>query len=267
MLVNFTKMHGLGNDFMVIDNTKGDILLTKKQIQTLADRHFGIGFDQLLMVESSQEFDFGYRIFNANGFEVEQCGNGARCFARFVRKKSLSSANPLKVETQAGVIELSINADNSVTVAMGKPSFEPSKIGLLLEKSDNYQLEGFELGAVSMGNPHLVMIVDDINIDIKTTAIILQNSTKLKNSANIGFMQIVNQDEIRLRVYERGAGETLACGSGACAATAYGVKIGRLNARVVVHLSGGQVHVTHTKQGSILLSGPAEFVFEGRVNF
>ncbi len=265
MLINFTKMHGLGNDFMVIDNTAGDIALSAEQIIALSNRHFSVGFNQLLMVEASQQVDFRYVIFNADGAEVEQCGNGARCFARFVRDKGLSQSNPIKVETQSGVIELLINADKSVTVDMGAPSFEPGDVGLLLPKSDNYQIEGIELGAVSMGNPHLITIVDNLEFDIAPIATALQHSEKLKNSANIGFMQIINPQEINLRVYERGAGETLACGSGACAAVAYGVSIGLLDAKVVAHLSGGDAVIEYEKDGSVFLSGAAEFVFEGVV--
>lgn len=263
MLVNFTKMHGLGNDFMLIDNTAGDIRLNAAQIRTLSDRHFGVGFDQLLIVEKSQTADFRYVIFNADGSQAEQCGNGARCFARFVHKKELTGVNPIKIETKSSVMELFINPDNTVTVNMGIPSFASDDVGLLLEKSENYQIEGVELGAVSMGNPHLVAIVDDVNMDIASIATALQQSTQLKNSANIGFMQIINSKEIKLRVFERGVGETLACGSGAAAAVAYGVRAGLLDTKVMTHLNGGDAVIEHTKDDSVFLSGPAQFVFEG----
>ncbi|MBE8189289.1 MAG: diaminopimelate epimerase [Candidatus Thioglobus sp.] len=263
-MINFTKMHGLGNDFMVIDNTGGDISLSAEQIIGLADRHFGVGFDQLLLVEKSQKVDFAYRIFNADGAEVEQCGNGARCFALFVRERGLSENNPIKIETKSGVISLLINSDNTVTADMGAANFEPEAIGLLLPKSASYQIDGVEFGAVSMGNPHLVTVVEDLQIDIAPAATILQHSEKLKNSANIGFMQILSRTEINLRVYERGVGETLACGSGAAAAVAYGVSAGLLESKVLVHLSGGDAQI-ESANGSILLSAAAQFVFEGMI--
>lgn len=265
MLINFTKMHGLGNDFMVIDNTAGNVNLNAEKINTLANRHFGVGFDQLLMVESTRTpgIDFRYVIYNANGGEVEQCGNGARCFARFVHDKGLTTLNPIKVQTHSGVIELHINIDDSVTVNMGKPSFLPADIGLSQPQQNTYQIQGYTVGVVSMGNPHVVLVVDDISINIEPIAQKIQQSSLLKNSANIGFMQIVNRDEIRLRVYERGAAETLACGSGACAAVAFAIKKGWLNTSVVVGLSGGNAKISQHKTGAMFLSGPAQFVFNG----
>ena len=269
MLIDFTKMHGLGNDFMVFDNTAGDIAFNSKQVANLADRHFGVGFDQLLVVENSQTdgVDFRYVIFNADGSEVEQCGNGARCFARFVREQNLSNKNPLVVETKSGVISLLINADNSVRVDMGEPSFNPSDVPLLVDtQADSYQIEGFEMGVLSMGNPHCVILLDDINtVDINTIAPQIQQSEQLPDQANIGFMEIVNMDEINLRVYERGAGETLACGSGACAAVAHGINQGWLNNTVLVHLTGGDAMVELEQNNHVFLSGPAEFVFTGKV--
>ncbi len=269
MLINFTKMHGLGNDFMVVDNLAGDITFNAKKITNLANRAFGIGFDQLLVVETSniRGVDFCYVIYNSNGSEVEQCGNGARCFARFVNYKNLTHSNPITVKTRSNIISLYLNDDNTVRVDMGKPSFNPADIPLLLpQQSEYYQIEGFDLGAISIGNPHCVMLVKDVNtIDVNTIALKIQQSELLPNQANIGFMQILNTHEINLRVYERGSEETLACGSGACAAVAYGVEQGLLKKNVVVHLSGGDALIEYTQGGHIFLSGPAQFVFEGQV--
>lgn len=269
MQLQFTKMHGLGNDFMVVDNTQGDVTLSGEQIRQLADRHFGIGFDQLLMVESAQTpgVDFRYIIFNADGSEVEQCGNGARCFARFVHERGLTSHNPVTVETHGGVISLALNEDNTVRVDMGAPSFEPSALPLLLAQSETYSIEGYQLGALSMGNPHCVLLVDDVDqVEVETIGQQIQQSELLPNQANIGFMQILNQNEIRLRVYERGAGETLACGSGACAAVVFGVEQGLLSNQVTTHLRGGDAQIEYTPGESVFLSGPAAFVFEGQVS-
>ncbi len=259
-------MHGLGNDFMVVDNTAGNITFSADQVARLAHRHFGVGFDQLLIVESNDntDIDFTYRILNADGSEVEQCGNGARCFARFVVQKGLTKNNPIRVQTHSGVISLLINQDNTVRVDMGKPIFTPSEVPLVVStQKDNYQIEGYEMGVLSMGNPHCVMLVDDVkHIDIKPIALSIQNSTLLPNQANIGFMQIINSNEINLRVYERGSGETLACGSGACAAVVYGVNQGLLDS---THLNGGDAVIEYEEQGSVYLSGPAEFVFEAQI--
>ncbi len=268
-MINFTKMHGLGNDFMVIDNTLGIISLSPEQIITLAHRHFGVGFDQLLMVESTATpgVDFSYVIYNADGTEVAQCGNGARCFARFVTEKGLTANNPINVETRAGLMSLFINEDNSVQVDMGKPSFQPIDIPLQAnQQADTYQIAGHELGALSIGNPHCVLLVDDINaVDVANIALQIQQSELLPNQANIGFMQILNTNEINLRVYERGAGETLACGSGACAAVIHGVRLGLLDATVVAHLNGGDALIEYTEDEHVFLSGPAQFVYTGQV--
>ena len=267
MLIHFTKMHGLGNDFMVVDNTDANIVLSAEQIVALADRHFGVGFDQLLLVESSTnpDVDFRYVIYNADGSEVEQCGNGARCFAKFVADKGLSQSNPIQVETRSGIISLFIHHDGSVRVDMGKPSFEPEQIPLLAQKQDStYLIEGFKVGVLSMGNPHCVMRVDAIDaVDVAHIALTIQHSDLLPNQANVGFMQVLNPERIHLRVYERGVGETLACGSGACAAVVFGVEQGWLNNQVVVNLSGGQANVEYDSGKSVFLSGPASFVFEG----
>ena len=269
MQLQFTKMHGLGNDFMVLDNTQGEINLRSAQIRQLADRHFGIGFDQLLMVERTQTpgVDFRYVIFNADGSEVEQCGNGARCFARFVHEQGLTNHNPVTVETRGGVISLMLNEDNTVRVDMGAPSFNPSDLPLLSEQSDTYHIEGYEVGALSMGNPHCVLLVDDVDqVDVEAIGQRIQQSELLPNQANIGFMQVLNQHEVRLRVYERGAGETMACGSGACAAVVFGVEQGLLSNQVTTHLLGGDAQIEYTPGESVFLSGPAAFVFKGQVN-
>ncbi len=268
MLINFTKMHGLGNDFMVVDNTNGNINFTTESIVKLSNRHFGIGFDQLLIVElsASEGVEFHYVIYNADGSEVEQCGNGARCFARFVTENNLTANNPIVVETSSGVIVLEINNDNTVSVNMGKPSFDPVDIPLIADDiQSTYQIEDFEMGVLSMGNPHCVLIFDDISdLNIAPIALKIQHSEKLPNQANIGFMQIINRGEINLRVYERGAGETLACGSGACAAVVHGIKQGLLDHSVVAHLTGGDALIEYD-QDEVFLSGPAEFVFKGKI--
>ena len=270
MMINFTKMHGLGNDFMVVDNTRGHINFRAEQITRLADRHFGVGFDQLLVVESSTSpgVDFRYIIYNADGSEVSQCGNGARCFARFVTQKGLTNHNPIVVETHSSVISLQINTDKTVRVDMGKPSFELASIPLIAPKvQPSYDIEGFEMGVLSMGNPHCVLLVEDFStIDVEHIATQIQNSKALPDQANIGFMQIINRHEINLRVYERGSGETLACGSGACAAVVYGVEQDLLDENVCVHLTGGDASIEYQKDGAVFLSGPAEFVFEAQVS-
>ncbi|MDG2396005.1 diaminopimelate epimerase [Candidatus Thioglobus sp.] len=269
MMIQFTKMHGLGNDFMVVDNTSGKINFNIKQIVKLADRNFGIGFDQLLVVESSTTptIDFRYVIYNADGSEVEQCGNGARCFARFVSEKELTTNNPIVVETHSSVITLFIHENNAVRVDMGEPQFEPKGIPLVAHSVQAvYQIEGFEMGVISMGNPHCVLTINDTsNLDVASIAKQIQASDLLPNQANIGFMQVLNRDEINLRVYERGAGETLACGSGACAAVVHGIEQGLLDSKVIVHLTGGDALVEYQRGESVFLSGPAEFVFEGQV--
>ena len=270
MLINFTKMHGLGNDFMVVDNTAGSIIFDSEQIIALANRHFGVGFDQLLVVESTTTpgVDFRYVIYNADGSEVEQCGNGARCFARFVTEKGLTANNPINVETRSGLMSLFINDDNTVQVDMGEPNFNPADIPLRAsQQADTYQIAGYELAVLSIGNPHCVMLVDDVNaIDVAAIAPQIQQSELLPNQANIGFMQILNANEINLRVYERGTGETLACGSGACAAVIHGVRAGLLDSTVVAHLSGGDALIEYTKDEHVYLSGPAQFVFEAQID-
>ena len=266
-MINFTKMHGLGNDFVVMNNIDGDISLSTDEIRKLSDRRFGIGFDQLLMVENaaSKEADFKYVIFNADGKEVNQCGNGARCIALFIQKKNLSYKTNLKVETNTGLLVLNINSDDSVTVDMGTPNFEPSRIPLNFDKvSLEYLIEGYEVGSLSIGNPHAILIQDEIK-NIEDIAFKIQASDYFPEGVNIGFMGVLNRAEIILRVVERGVGETLACGSGACAAVIYGVNKGILNSKVKVHLNGGDA-IVNFDGDRVFLTGPGEFVFEGSVN-
>ena len=229
-------MHGLGNDFVVIDNVTQNVFLSKEKIQQLANRNFGIGFDQLLMVEPpyDPDQDFHYRIFNADGTEVSQCGNGARCFARFVKLKGLTNRNKIVVSTKSGRIVLYIERDGNVTVNMGKPQFTPCEIPLTAQKEEKtYIIRANEqtlfCGAVSMGNPHCVMEVDNVDTaDVEHLGPLLERHERFPQGVNVGFMQIINATQIRLRVFERGSGETLACGSGACAAVAIGQIQGKL---------------------------------------
>ena len=260
-------MHGLGNDFVVINNIDGDVSLSTDEIRKLSDRRFGIGFDQLLMVESSssKDADFRYVIFNADGSEVNQCGNGARCFALYIQKKNLSYKNPLSVETNAGIMILTVKSDDSVRVEMGEPNFLPSKIPLIdKEENSEYIVEGFKVGSLSIGNPHAVLVLDDIS-DIDSTALKIQSSSHFPEGVNVGFMKVLSKDEVQLRVVERGAGETLACGSGACAAVIYGIRLGMLNSKVKVRLNGGNAMVEYDGK-NVYLSGPGEVVYEGSIN-
>jgi diaminopimelate epimerase len=266
-MIYFTKMHGLGNDFVVINNIDGDVSLSTDEIRKLSDRRFGIGFDQLLMVESpsSKDADFRYVIFNADGSEVNQCGNGARCFALYIQKKNLSYKNPLSVETNAGIMILTVNSDDSVRVEMGEPNFLPSKIPLIdKEENSEYIVEGFKVGSLSIGNPHAILVLDDIS-DIDSTALKIQSSSHFPEGVNVGFMKVLSKDEVQLRVVERGAGETLACGSGACAAVIYGIRLGMLNSKVKVRLNGGNAMVEYDGK-NVYLSGPGEVVYEGSIN-
>ena len=268
-MVYFTKMQGLGNDFIVIDNTQGNVCLSCEEIRELADRKFGIGFDQLLMVETavSAGVDFQYTIFNADGSEVSQCGNGARCFARYVFEKGLVKSNKITVETRSGIMTLEMNRDNTVKVNMGAPVFDPLAVPISTQElAKEYRVEGFSIGALSMGNPHAVIIVDRYNdSDIKSIGTKIQNADFFPESANVGFMIVVNRTEISLRVYERGVGETLACGSGAAAAVVHGQQMGLLDDTVTVHFTGGEALIEFRAGGNVYLSGPAEFVFEGSI--
>lgn len=271
-MINFTKMHGLGNDFVVIDAINQSVALTPEQIRYLSDRHFGIGFDQLLLVETpvSANADFKYRIFNADGGEVAQCGNGARCFARFVRDKKLSDKDEIRVDTDAGQLLLRFNDDGLITVNMGIPSHKPAEIPLLAEQESllyKVSANGIEhaFGAVSMGNPHAVIHVDDVNTaPVTDWGKILESHAVFPERANIGFMQVYNRHHIKLRVYERGAAETLACGSGACAAVVIGIEQNLLDHEVRVELPGGELQISWSGRGEpVLMTGPAISVFDG----
>jgi len=274
MMLKFSKMHGLGNDFVVIDAINQAVALTASQVRFLADRHFGVGCDQLLLVERATlpGADFRYRIFNADGGEVEQCGNGARCFARFVRDQGLSSLDVIRVETKAGIIVLSIDADGEVTVDMGQPRLRPQDIPFLAPgQAATYALdvggETLQIGAVSMGNPHAVLRVDNVDTaPVERIGPIIESHERFPKRVNVGFMQVVARDRIRLRVFERGAGETLACGTGACAAVVAGRVWGVLAESVEVELPGGRLRIRWVGEGrSVMMTGPAVTVFEGVV--
>ena len=274
MELRFSKMHGLGNDFVVINAIEQQVDLTAEQVRQLADRRFGVGCDQLLLVEPARrdDVDFTYRIFNADGGEVEQCGNGARCIARFVRDKQLSQANPLRVETAAGIIELTIEEDGQVTVDMGQPVFVPAEVPFQAEvMATSYAIEvdGQQhwVGVVSMGNPHAVMQVEDIDsAPVATLGPLIESHPRFPQRVNAGFMQVLDKQHIRLRVYERGAGETLACGTGACAAVVVGRQQGLLGDKVEVALPGGTLHIQWGGPGqSVMMTGPATTVFEGTI--
>ena len=274
MLLKFTKMHGLGNDFMVVDLVSQRAKIFPDQVRELADRNFGIGFDQLLIVEppTDPDMDFKYRIFNADGSEVEQCGNGARCFARFVYDKRLTSKKSINVETSGGNIQLNLTDDGGVTVDMGTPRLVPDRIPFVADRQqEKYQLdvdgETFSIGAVSMGNPHGVLVVEDVDTaPVEQLGPKIESHPRFPNRVNVGFMQVVSRDEIRLRVYERGAGETLACGTGACAAVVAGRLQGLLNEVVDVHLPGGTLKIQWSGEGApVMMTGPAARVFEGQI--
>jgi diaminopimelate epimerase len=273
-MIHFTKMHGLGNDFVVIDAMNQTIYLSPEQIRFMADRHFGIGFDQLLLVEKpvTHNTDFKYRIFNADGSEVSQCGNGARCFARFVRDKQLTDKNEIRVDTNAGQLLLCLDKDGLVTVNMGVPHHHPSEIPLLIAPETLlYALEingqDYQFGAVSIGNPHAVLQVDDITTaPVVELGKLLESHPVFPERANIGFMQIISRQQIKLRVYERGAAETLACGSGACAAVVIGIEQRLLDDTVKVELAGGQLTINWAGRGTpVWMTGPAVAVFDGVV--
>jgi len=274
MLVNFSKMHGLGNDFVVIDNVTQNVFLSRDQIKRLADRNFGIGFDQLLMVEApySPDLDFHYRIFNADGGEVEQCGNGARCFARFVRMKGLTNKHKIMVSTKAGNLTLYIEKDGQVTVNMGQPVLEPAKIPFKATKRElTYIIRADDhtvfTGAVSMGNPHCVLEVDDIDTaEVDSLGPLLEHHERFPQNTNVGFMQVLNPEHIKLRVWERGAQETLACGSGACAAVVVGQLQDKLAKSVRVDLPGGSLQIRWQGEGHpVRMTGPVEHVFDGQI--
>jgi len=274
-MIKFTKMHGLGNDFVVIDAINQRIALTPEQIRFMSDRHFGIGFDQLLLVEKpvSNNADFKYRIFNADGGEVAQCGNGARCFARFVRDKTLSDKDEIRVDTNSGQLLLRFNENGQVTVNMGVPRHKPVEIPLHAEQEALFykvSVNGIEhtFGAVSIGNPHAVIQVNDIKTaPVAELGQVLESHAVFPERANIGFMQIIDRNHIKLRVYERGAAETFACGSGACAAVVIGIGQNLLDHEVCVELPGGELKISWQGRGEpVIMTGPATSVFEGKIN-
>lgn len=275
MMIKFTKMHGLGNDFVVIDAVRQKVELSPVQVRKIADRHFGVGCDQLLLVEpaASGDADFHYRIFNADGGEVSQCGNGARCFARFVHEQSLSDKIEVKVDTRAGRMVLRRENDGDITVDMGIPRFDPAQIPLNAERealSYSAEVEGktWDFGAVSMGNPHAVLRIDNIDDAlVATLGPALESHPLFPERANIGFMQVMDKHHVRLRVYERGCGETLACGSGACGAAVVGIVQGLLESPVRVDLPGGSLHISwRGRNEAVFMTGPAASVFEGTMN-
>lgn len=274
MRLRFSKMHGLGNDFMVIDGVSQKLRLGAEKIRQLADRHFGIGFDQLLLVEApeSPDVDFAYRIFNADGSEVENCGNGARCFAVFVRDRRLTGKNVIKVETAGGPMTLQVTPSGEVCVDMGVPRLLPTEIPFAAEsQAVTYPLlvndQTLTISAISMGNPHAVTLVSDIaNAPVAELGPRIENHPRFPKRVNAGFMQVVSNNEVNLRVYERGVGETLACGTGACAAVVAGNLRQLLSNDVKVNLPGGSMRINWAGPGQpVMMTGPATTVFHGQV--
>ncbi|HEX6829874.1 MAG TPA: diaminopimelate epimerase [Burkholderiales bacterium] len=274
MKLQFTKMQGLGNDFVVIDAYTRPVSLEPAQFRLLADRHFGVGCDQILVVEkpTRADADFRYRIYNADGGEVEQCGNGARCFVRFVRERGLTDKDGIRAETLGGVIAPRLEPDGQVTVDMGLPRFEPAEIPFDSEaRRTTYALEVggrvVEIGALSMGNPHAVQLVPDVDrAPVAEQGPLIEVHARFPNRVNAGFMQVLDRGHIRLRVYERGAGETLACGTGACAAAVSGIQRGLLDSPVRVSTRGGDLAVRWEGEGRpVWMTGPAQTVFEGEI--
>jgi diaminopimelate epimerase len=274
MLLRFSKMHGLGNDFMVVDQISQRVHLSTEQIRDLGDRNTGVGFDQLLLIETPQspDVDFGYRIFNADGNEVEHCGNGARCFARFVHDQRLTGKREIAVQTSNGRIVLKMLKDNWVEVDMGEPVLQPQHVPFdAPAQAPSYILEhegqSYTIGAVSMGNPHAVLIVDDVaSAPVEALGAKLEQHPRFPNKANIGFMQIIDRNTIKLRVFERGVGETKACGTGACAAVVAGQQQGLLDAKITAHLTGGDLSIHWQGPGhSLIMNGPTAHVYEGQI--
>jgi diaminopimelate epimerase len=278
MQLEFTKMHGLGNDFVVIDAINQDIALTGDQVRFIADRHFGVGCDQLLLVEGPTltGAEFRYRIYNADGGEVQQCGNGARCFARFVHDRGMTGSTHIAVETVAGMIYLALEDDGQVTVDMGIPSFDPASLPFEADEPQKGDTEyhplmvngeKYAIGAVSVGNPHAVLLVDSVDTaPVATLGAAIETHERFPERVNVGFMEIMDRSRIRLRVYERGAGETLACGTGACAAVAVGIHNSLLDSPVEVTLKGGALTIRWSGDGnSLLMTGPAQTVYEGKI--
>jgi diaminopimelate epimerase len=273
MKIRFTKMHGLGNDFVVLDAVTHNFVPTAAQVRWLADRHFGIGCDQLLVVEGPTQpgVDFRYRIFNADGGEVEQCGNGARCFVRFVHEKNLTQKTEIRVETQSGVIAPRLEPNGEVTVDMGLPRFVPAEIPFVSDSDAVTQplLVGeaqIDITAVSMGNPHAVQVVADVDTaPVAQQGPLIENHPRFPRRVNAGFMQIVDRHSIKLRVFERGAGETMACGTGACAAVVAGIRRGLLDSPVRVTTLGGDLSIAWSEGQAVLMTGPAVTVFDAEV--
>jgi diaminopimelate epimerase len=284
MKLKFTKMHGAGNDFVVLDGYSEELALTPERVRALADRHFGVGADQLLLVEKPtvDGVDFRYRIFNCDGGEVEHCGNGARCFVKFVRDRKLTTADRIRVQVQNGIISPAMQPNGEVVVDMGSPVFEPARLpfdasGLEGRREGNDTLWPIDvngetrwISAVSMGNPHAVQVVDDVEAyPVLTEGPLVETHARFPNKVNAGFMEIVSRTEVRLRVFERSAGETLACGTGACAAVAAGIRRGLLDTPVKVHTHGGTLTIdwdgARDENASLFMAGPATTVFEGEI--
>ncbi|MBA0917045.1 MAG: diaminopimelate epimerase [Nitrosomonadaceae bacterium] len=273
MRFKFTKMQGLGNDFVVIDAVNQSVCLSPAQRRLLADRHFGVGCDQILLVEGAVgDADFRYRIYNADGGEVEQCGNGARCFVRYVHDRGMTQKNEIRVETSGGVIIPRLEANGEVSVNMGMPKFEPKQIPFIAGKrAMTYSIDisgrQVEISAVSLGNPHAVQLVEDVDgAPVITEGALIENHPSFPKRVNAGYMQVVDRTHIRLRVYERGAGETLACGTGACAAVVIGIERGLLQSTVQVNMRGGDLTVRWEGEDQpVWMTGPAVTVFDGEI--
>ena len=273
MKIPFTKMHAIGNDFIVIDQTDNNYQLTKQQIINLANRHTGIGFDQLLIVEkpTSALVDFKYRIFNNDGGEVEHCGNGARCFFEFIKKNNLSSKEILRVETKNSILNL-FKENNLIKIDMGKPTFNYSEFTELKSNAQDFDIHTTSGNKnvtghfVSLGNPHIVFFVDDINdINVEKSGMQIQNSGFFSQGINVGFANINSKDEITLKVFERGSGLTLGCGTGACAASVIGNQHFNLNPLLTVNMPGGILHVDYSDSNQLFLLGDAHIVFQGEI--
>lgn len=274
MLLRFTKMHGLGNDFMVLDLVSQHAHIQPKHVRQWSDRHTGVGFDQLLIVEapSDPDVDFRYRIFNADGSEVEQCGNGARCFARFVLDKRLTAKRVIRVQTKSGIIELQTRQDGQVTVDMGPPRFAPEQIPFEApEQASVYALDideqTLEICALSMGNPHAVIRVPDAEqAPVRELGPKIENHARFPQRVNAGFLQVLDRKRGRLRVWERGAGETQACGTGACAAAVAAISQGWMDSPVQLELNGGRLTIEWAGPGKpVMMTGPAARVYEGQI--
>jgi len=273
MKIRFTKMQGLGNDFVVLDTIRQNFVPNEAQAKFLADRHFGVGCDQILLVEASTkaDVDFRYRIFNADGGEVEQCGNGARCFVRYVHEQGLTEKNEIRVEISTGIIVLKLNTDGTVTVDMGEPKLKSVEVPFISDSDAVLQpllVDGEQLSVtvVSMGNPHAVQVVTDVEIAAVTKlGPLIENHPRFPRRVNAGFMQIVSRRQIRLRVHERGAGETIACGTGACAAVVAGILRGLLDSPVEVITRGGIMHIAWAPGQSVMMTGPAVTVFASEI--